>query len=426
MRGDYFYKKIFFGWWIVFATSLIHFWGAGTFFYSFTAFFNPIVDEFGWSYAAVSFAASIRSIEGGIATPIVGFAADRYGARNLLIIGSVLGGLGFICLSQIHTIGAFYLIFILHSIGASLLFPVPGWTAMTNWFVLKRGKVFGILSAAIGVGGVLIYFSNWLIGIYGWRLSFMIIGVATWIIGIPASLIVRQRPEPYGLLPDGEPATAKSAKEPSANTHETATEHVEGFSVRQALKTRAFWLIALTVTFSSGAVHAVTVHVMPYLINANFTRNDASLIAALLVLVSTIGRFGAGWISNRVDNRRLLLIALLLQIVGLLMLSVVQNFWQAMLFVFLFGPGYGSVITIRLILQVDFFGRKAFGAIQGIVMAIAIIGTMSFPLLAGVYYDMFSGYRAVWLALAAMLFICLPFAMMVNPPQQVIAKLKNK
>jgi len=75
-------KKIFYGWWMVLATSLIHFWGAGTFFYSFTAFFNPIVDEFGWSYAAVSFAASLRSIEGGIAMPLVGVAADRYGARR--------------------------------------------------------------------------------------------------------------------------------------------------------------------------------------------------------------------------------------------------------------------------------------------------------------------------------------------------------
>ena len=76
-------KKIFYGWWIVLATSLIHFWGAGTFFYSFTAFFNPIVNELGWSYAATSFAASLRSIEGGLASPIVGFAADRWGSRRV-------------------------------------------------------------------------------------------------------------------------------------------------------------------------------------------------------------------------------------------------------------------------------------------------------------------------------------------------------
>jgi len=244
----------------------------------------------------------------------------------------------------------------------------------------------------------------------------MIIGVATWIIGIPASLIVRQRPEAYGLLPDGETSPAASAKKPSGKRVESKTGYTGGFSVRQALKTRAFWLIVLIVTISSGALHAVTVHVMPYLISVDFNRSKASLLASLLVCVSTIGRFGSGWLAGRVDNRRLLVLALLLQTFGLIILGMAQSFRHAVIFVLFFGPGYGGVITLRLILQVEFFGRKAFGAIQGIVMAIAIIGTMSFPYLAGLYYDVFGGYRAVWFAMAALLFLCLPFAMKVSPP----------
>jgi len=137
---------IFYGWWVVLATSLIHWWGAGTFFYSFTAFFNPLVEEFGWSYAAVSFAASIRNIEGGIASPLVGWAADRVGARRLLLAGSVLSGAGFVLLSRIQTLSGFYLLFIFLSIGSSLLFPIPGWAAVTNWFVRKRGTAISILS----------------------------------------------------------------------------------------------------------------------------------------------------------------------------------------------------------------------------------------------------------------------------------------
>jgi sugar phosphate permease len=191
--------RIFYGWWVVLATSLIHRWGAGTFFYSFTAFFNPIVDEFGWSYAATSFAASLRSIEGGIASPIVGFASDRFGARRLLFIGSILSGLGFILLSQIHQLWHFYLLFFFLSIGSSLMLPVPGWTAVANWFVKNRGTALGILSASIGFGGILIYFVNWLIGLYGWRFTLIIIGIVMWCIGIPSSLVVRHRPESYGL-----------------------------------------------------------------------------------------------------------------------------------------------------------------------------------------------------------------------------------
>ena len=118
-------NRVFYGWWVVLATSVIHLWGAGTFYYSFTAFFNPIVEEFGWSYAATSFAASIRSIEGGIASPIVGFAADRFGARRLLFMGSILTGLGFILLSQIHSLWSFYLLFVFLSIGSSVFLGAP-------------------------------------------------------------------------------------------------------------------------------------------------------------------------------------------------------------------------------------------------------------------------------------------------------------
>ena len=169
--------KIFYGWWIVLATSLIHSWAAGTFFYSFTAFFNPIVDEFGWSYAAVSFAASLRSVEGGIASPIIGFATDRYGARRLLLLGSIISGFGFIFLSRIHHLWTFYLLFIFLSVGSSLMLPVPGWTVVANWFIKKRGTALGILSASIGLGGFILYLINWWIGLYGWRYTLIIIGI---------------------------------------------------------------------------------------------------------------------------------------------------------------------------------------------------------------------------------------------------------
>lgn len=411
-----FVKRIFYGWWIVLATSLIHLWGAGTFFYSFTAFFNPIVHEFGWSYAAISFAASLRSIEGGIASPVVGFAADRYGARRLLFIGSILSGVGFILLSQINSLCTFYLLFIFLSIGSSLLFPVPGWTTVANWFVRQRGMAMGILSAAIGLGGMLIYVVNWFIGLYGWRYTLIIIGIGMWVIGIPSSLIVRHRPEPYSLFPDGERPSQSHSINPKRSTVEDQTGYTEGFSVRQAMKTRAFWLIALTMTISSASVHAVMVHVMPYLISLEFSREMASLVASLLVFVSIAGRFGVGWLTNRMNARYLLAVGLFLQASGLLFLGGAQTLWQAILFIILFGPGYGGVITVRLTLQAEYFGRKAFGTIQGIIMAITIIGTMSSPFLTGMYYDLYGSYRSIWYIMAAMVLASIPLALKTNRP----------
>jgi sugar phosphate permease len=411
-------SKIFYGWWVVLATSLIHLWGAGTFFYSFTAFFNPIVEEFGWSYAATSFAASLRGIEGGIASPLVGLAVDRYGARRLLFLGSILSGLGFIFLSRTHSLWSFYLLFVFLSVGSSRLFPIPGWAAVTNWFVKHRGKALGLLSAAIGMGGMLIYFVNWLIGSCGWRMTMIIIGIGMWVIGIPCSLMVRHSPEPYGFSPDGRASPKPPLKTPEWVDKKKERDPQE-YSVSEAMKTHVFWIIAVTMTISGGTVHAVFVHIMPYLINMDFSRQIASLVASLLVFISIVGRFGFGSLTHRINSRYLLALGLLMQTLGLLILFRMQTVWQAMLFVMLFGPGYGGVITLRLTLQAEYFGRKAFGAIQGAIMAIMILGTMTGPFLTGMYFDSYGNYRMVWLIMAIALLVVIPFALKADPTQRM-------
>jgi MFS transporter, OFA family, oxalate/formate antiporter len=408
-------RKIFYGWWIVLATSLIHFWGAGTFFYSFTAFFNPLVEEFGWSYAATSLAASIRSIEGGIASPLVGLAVDRFGARRLLFFGSVISGIGLVLFSRINSLMSFYLVFLFLSIGYSFLVPVPGWTAVAGWFVRKRGTAIGILSAAIGLGGGLVYLVNALISLYGWRMTLVIIGIGMWVVGIPCSLVVRHRPEPYGLAPDGDMAPSfqdGTARQSTEGGHKLD----EGFSFGKAIRTRAYWGIAVAITISGGSVHAVAVHVMPHLISVDFTRENASLAAALIVFVSIVGRFGMGWFSNRADSRKLLVLAFVLQALGLMFLAGAKNIWWVIAFIATFGPGYGGVFTLRLTLQAQYFGRQAFGTIQGSFMAVMMFGTISSPLLAGMCYDYFGSYRLAWFVIAAFNFAVIPLIVKIKPP----------
>jgi MFS family permease len=409
-------NRIFYGWWVVVATSLIHCWGAGTFFYSFTAFFNPLVEEFGWSYAATSFAASIRSIEGGIASPLVGWASDRIGARRLLLAGSVVSGAGFLLLSRIQTLAGFYILFVFLSIGSSLLFPIPGWAAVTNWFLRKRGTAIGILSAAIGLGGGLIYLINVLINDYGWRTTLVIIGIGMWVIGIPCSFVVRHHPEPYGLLPDGERFEESNGRSPGEKG-KSAVGAADGFSLKEALKTGAFWGIALAVTISAATVHAVSVHIMPYLISVQFSRGEASLVASLLVLVSAVGRFGFGWLGNRIGNRYLLSVGIILQAAGVLFLLGVKNVGWAMLFVAFYGPAYGGVITLRLTLQAEYFGRCAFGAIQGAFMGITMLGTIASPLLTGWCFDLYGDYRLAWIVMAFANLAVIPVTLKLKAPR---------
>jgi sugar phosphate permease len=404
---------VYYGWWIVLATSFIHFWGAGTFFYSFTAFFNPLIDEFGWSYAAISLAASIRAVEGGIASPLVGFATDRFGARRLLVLGSLLSGLGFFFLSRIESLSSFYIWFIFLSLCCSLLFPIPGWAVVANWFTRKRAAALGVLSASIGLGGGLIFLVNWLITVYGWRWAMMVIALGMWLICLPASLAVRQ---PSGDGPPGEDRKMKGG--PGELPEEVQELPADNFTVGQAMRTKAFWLISLVVTVSSMAVHTVTVHIMPHLLDVGLERYAASLAASLLILLSVSGRFLAGNLSGRFKTRHLLAGGLFLQAVGVLILTWVQTSWGAFIFALLFGPGYGTVITVRLVIQAEYFGPRSFGGIQGATMAINVVGTMAGPVAAGLVRDLYGTYAAVWLIMGAILLASVPLAMAARRPPQ--------
>ena len=405
-------KRIYYGWWIVLGASLINFFGSGTFYYSFTAFFNPIVNEFGWSYAATSFAASLRSVEAGIASPLVGLAADRYGARCLILLGSVLTGLGFIFLSQINSLWTYYIVFVFFSIGYSLLVPVAGFTAVANWFGRKRGTALGLVSAAVAPSGIFVFVVNWLISLYGWRATLIILGVGTWMVGIPCSLIMRSNPEFCGPIPKKGIQSNSLLRNPDRSAREKGLRIKES-GVLQALKTRAFWIIALTVTVSSIALASTTVHIMPYLISVHFSREQASLVVFLLVFVSIIGRLGLGALSDRMDKRRLLAFGLFLQALGLLIFCKTETLWQALIFVFLFGPGFGGIITLRLVILGEYFGRKVFGSIQGITLGIMTIGAMAGPFLTGMVYDIYKSYRLAWLILAIVIFATIPLSLKI-------------
>ncbi|MFC2005874.1 MFS transporter [Chloroflexota bacterium] len=411
-------KGIFYGWWVVLATSLIHFWGAGIFIFSFTAFFNPLVREFHWSYAATSIAASFRGLESGIASPIVGFITDKFGARRLILIGSILAGTGFLLLSRINSLWNFYAAFIFLSIGMSMIFPLPCWTAITNWFSRKRGMAMGIFMVFVGASGVLVPLVNWLIAQYGWRATLVIAGIGTWIIGIPLSLVVRHSPEQYGYLPDGEEHLMKESETQGKQEQDILNRESSGFSLRQVTRMRAFWILTLVATTSSAAIHAVIVHVMPSLISVQIPREIASSIAALVVVISAAGRLGFGWLGDRIDKRYLFASALLMQALGLIIFAYTSSLAHAIAFLAVYSPGYGGVITLRLTMQAEYFGRKAFGAVQGLMMGIHMVGTIFSPAFTGWIYDIQGSYQLAWLVLATIVFLSIPPILLIKPPKE--------
>ncbi|MFC1815285.1 MFS transporter [Thermodesulfobacteriota bacterium] len=175
-------KKIYYGWWIVFACFFIYFSVSGII-YSFTAFFEPISEEFGWSYTKVSIAASIRGLELGLFAPIMGFLVDRFESRRLLFCGIFTIGFGLILLSLTNSLTLFYGASIIFSLGISACSGPVIVPAVAKWFKKDLGKAMGIISAGLGAGGILVPLTVSLINLYEWRNTFLIFGFGVWLFG---------------------------------------------------------------------------------------------------------------------------------------------------------------------------------------------------------------------------------------------------
>ncbi len=405
-------SKVFYGWWIVGACFLIALYTSGVIFYGFTAIFEPIADEFGWSYAQISFAQSIRGLEVGLVAPLVGILVDRWGPRRLIFGGVFITGLGLLLLSRTDSLSIFYIAAVLTAIGMSSSGTTVTMAAVTNWFRRKVGLAIGIMVCGYGASGFLVPVMVKLIDTYDWRTAMVILGIGVFIIGLPLSLLVRHKPEQYGYLPDGElPSTVIPEAEVAAVPAPRADA-----GVKQALKSRAFWHLALALMPQFIAVGAVITHVMPYLSSLGITRSMSGLVATAIPLLSIGGRLGFGWLGDKFDKRRLSAGALAILTLGLLCFEYVPavGTWLLVPAIIFLGMGYGGNIPILALLVREYFGQNKFGTIIGFVWGVLMLGNMIGPPVSGWVFDNWGSYQGVWLVFAGL--TAIGIFIMLNTP----------
>lgn len=405
------FPRVYYGWWIVAACFVIGFYGGGAVFFGFTAIFEPIAREFGWSYAQVALAASIRGMEVGLMAPIVGILIDRIGPRKLMSVGMVIAALGLLMLSQTSSLGMFYASFVLVALGISTGTTTVTMATVAKWFRKKIGLATGLMICGYGASGVAIPIISRLIDVWGWRETMVALAGGMVVFGIPLAMVVRHRPEQYGLLPDGETASSVITLDAGAGPREVS------ITAKQAIRTRTFWQMTLGFLAHMAAVHTVLTHVMPYLSSIGMARAPSSLIAMAIPLLSTLGRFGFGLLADRVDKRLIMTITFSLLTAGLVAFEFIDSAgsWLLALFLILFSIGYGGNVTMTAVLPRVYFGRGSFGSIIGIMNGVMIIGSIAGPPLAGLIFDTQQSYQWVWLGFSALTIIGL-FVITTVPP----------
>ena len=407
--------KIFYGWWVVFACFTIAVYVAGVVQFGFTAIFEPIANEFGWSYAQISLAASVRGLEMGFLAPLMGLLVDRLGPRRLIFMGTIAIGLGLALLSRVNSLGMFYGAYFLIGIGVSTCTGTVLLTAVVNWFRKKVAITTGIVASGFGLGGLVVPLVSALIGAFDWRNAMVILGLGMWGLALPLSLLVRHKPEQYGYLPDGDVSDGISVDKNLSPAKSLGA----GAQAKLAVMSSPFWHIALSLSLGQTlAVGAVVTHVMPYLSNIGIARSASSFVASAIPVTSIVGRLGFGWLGDRFNNKRLAATGFVLLSLGLVSFAYIAGkTWLLIPFLLLFGTGWGAEVTMRVTMLREYFGRKRFGTMHGFVIGIMTIGHIVGAPLAGWVFDKWGSYQGIWLVFAGLCIVA-AFIVITTPPPE--------
>ncbi len=407
---------LFYGWYITIACSIVNLFVAGVLFYGFTAFIEPLVNEFGWSYTSVSFAASLRGVEMGIFAPFVGMVVNRFGPKKLMLLGVLLIGAGLILLSFIKSRLMLYVAFMMISFGGGGCIVVVTPKLVSNWFERKIGKAMGLMVSGFGASGLIVPVIVWLISSYGWRTAATIMGIGIWLTCIPLIAVIFNTPEECGYFPDGIQPHENSLKSQS-NSFQSAdyNQDLSNFSLRSIISSRSFLILNIVEIIRMAVLAAVTTHIMPYLCNIGISRVVAGFIAAAIPLLSILGRFGFGWLSDVMTKKHVIGIAYAMMGLGTLFLSHVQDLTSIYTFLTFFSIGYGGVTVLRNVILHEYYGKFYFGRLIGILLGISSLGGIVGPTVAGWSFDFTGSYVSIWWIFCGLLSMSVIFIFVFMP-----------
>jgi sugar phosphate permease len=407
---------------MVAAGSGIQFMQAAMLHQAFGAYFAALVDERGWSKTALSGAAAMQPMESAILGPALGWIVDRFGPQGMIRIGVILFGLGFICLSQIDTLGGFYAAFVVIALGSSLCGFFPINVAIIHWFQIYRARALSSVGLGLALGGVAVPLIAWSIQTYGWRPTAFASGVFVIVAGWPLSRVFRRSPAEIGETVDGLPVAPPAAAGATGARGAAASEEQPEFTARQALRTQAFWFISLGHGFALLVVYAVNVHAITHMKEGlGYTLAEASIVITLMTVAQIGGVLFGWWIGDRFDKRRIAALCMLMHAAGLAMLTYAQGYAMLGAFALLHGGAWGLRGPFMQAMRADYFGRRAIGMILGLSSLVIVFGQIGGPMIAGLLADATGSYLAGFTLLAVMVGAGSLFFLLARKPKLVTA-----
>lgn len=399
----------FYGVWLLPLGGLMGFAGYGSYLYTWPVFFPVVIKELGWSAAVAATASSLAAFHGGIEGPLVGWILDKYGPRVVMLFGGLCIGIGFISMYWMDNIVFYYIAFgVLINLGANAGLYNSSYKAVANWWVRWRARAISIMILPTGLAGTFgPSVGAWAIANYGWRTASLMLGILVLVIFIPAAMLIRpKRPEAYGLLPDGDDPRKvlgnTDGKLTEAQLAAATMQKEVDVTVRQALRTSVFWLVALFMLFLYFGCSVIVLFAPAHLVSRGFDMPAAAGFAGMMLACTYIGRLTVMAIGDIFSIKWLTILSMFICAGGAISMAnaSIDAVYLAYGYAILYGIGYGLWIPLTAALRGYFFGRSSFGTIGGIINIVAVTGSMFAPTFAGYIYDVTSTYYWAYMVFA--------------------------
>ncbi|HEY2594866.1 MAG TPA: MFS transporter [Chloroflexota bacterium] len=395
MRGRY-------AWVVAFITFLALLASAGIRATS-TIMVLPLEQDFGWDRAAVSLALSVNLLLYGLCGPFAGALMSRFGVRRVMLVGlatlALATGLSVFMTQLWHMIGLWG---VLVGLGSGSMALVLGASVATRWFVKRRGLVMGIFAASTATGQLIFLPAQAaIVESLGWQAAVALVSVVAISVAVLVALFMRDDPRDVGEQPYG--ATGPIAPEPklaSGNPFGLAVE-----ALVQSARVRDFWLLAGSFAICGATtVGLISVHLIPASVEHGFDEVTAAGMLAAMGAFDLVGTTLSGWLTDRIDARKLLVWYYTLRGIALLFLPAAYGLGVPALaaFVVFYGLDWVATVppTVRLIS--DRFGKERVGPVFGWVSAAHQLGASFAALAAGVVHTWLGDYLVAFMTAGAL------------------------
>jgi len=395
-------KKFFYGYVIVGLGLIINMVLGGTL-YTFSVFFEPLSTEFGWTRAATSGAFSLYMLLHGFLYIITGKMNDKLGPRIVTSLCGLLMGIGYMMMALTSEIWHIYLFYgVIIAVGMSGGY-VPLTSTVTRWFTgnSKRGLMVGISVAGVGLGTMIFPpLARWLIDSYGWKTSYVVIGIAVLLIIMSSAQFLKRAPEQLINSLD--------------NSSSIDTQQ-QGLSLQKTMKTRQFWLITLAYFGFGFILQAIMVHIVMHVTGLGIPGTSAAAMFIVLGGASVCARISMGSLADRIGNRTIVTGSFILLVIALLCLFIAREMWMFYIFAALFGSGWGGMVASQSPIVADLFGMRSHGVILGMIVSTITFGSAVGPVIAGAIYDVSSSYTVAFIICVVFAFMGIILSLLLRP-----------